>query len=412
MLKTRTETWVAAGVVLIGLIPAALAGLWGYMSATATPLHPTPDGAPSVSRSSPTAPWTDAVAQSQRVVRAALTEQNLPGLSVAVGVGRDIVWAEGFGFANLETRTPVGPETTFRAGTVSTLLTSAAVGLLLEEGKLTLDSAIERWVPAVPEPQRSVTLRQLMAHVAGVPNDGGDEGPLYSAHCQQPSEAFQYLSGYERERRFEPGTQFAYSSYGWIMVSAAVEAAANEPFLAFMEKRIFAPLGMRETAADSAPTSHQATAYFPRFAADPRYGPDPMRPVDYSCYAGAGVFQSTPSDLVRFGIAIAGGTLLKPATVQLLQSSQRLASGQDTGWGLGWHMESVTLDGAETQSVGHHGTSLGGTVASLVSIPDRSLVVAVMSNISYADTPGIATKIANAFAIPARQYDRTAPSHP
>ena len=77
----------------------------------------------------------------------------------------------------------------------------------------------------------------------------------------------------------------------------------------------------------------RATSYYPRFAADPRYGPDPNRDLDYSGDAGASVFVSTPSDLVRFGVAINSGQLLQPATVQLLQSSQRLPSGQETGYG-------------------------------------------------------------------------------
>ena len=113
-------------------------------------------------------------------------------------------------------------------------------------------------------------------------------------------------------------------------MSAAVEAAADEPFLTFMRKQVFEPLGMDDTRADSAtePIPNRATSYFPRFAADPRYGLDLMRDVDYSCYAGASAFLSTPSDLVRFGMAINGGKLLQPATVQLLQTSQRLPSGR------------------------------------------------------------------------------------
>ena len=85
------------------------------------------------------------------------------------------------------------------------------------------------------------------------------------------------------------------------------------------------------------------TFFFPRYAADPRYGPDVMRPVDYSCYAGASAFLSTPSDLVRFGIALKNGKLLQPATVKLLQTSQRLPSGEETGYGLGWDLETVSL---------------------------------------------------------------------
>ena len=141
-----------------------------------------------------------------------------------------------------------------------------------------------------------------------------------------------------------------------------------------------------------------------------------MRDVDYSCYAGSSAFLSTPSDLVRFAMAIdshprqgsgaQGGRLLQPATVQLLQTSQRLPSGEETGYGLGWDLESVALAGKPTRLVGHDGTSLGGMVASFMTFPEYGVVVSVTSNISYADTYSLAVKIAQAFAergkIPAR----------
>jgi serine beta-lactamase-like protein LACTB, mitochondrial len=98
------------------------------MSATATPLHPNPQDLPSVTHSAPLPKWADAVELGRQIVRAGLAEQNLPGLSVAVGAGGDIVWAEGFGWADLEKRVSVAPETRFRIGTASTALTSAAVG--------------------------------------------------------------------------------------------------------------------------------------------------------------------------------------------------------------------------------------------------------------------------------------------
>ena len=145
---------------------------------------------------------------------------------MAVGVGGEIVWAEGFGWADLEKRVPVSPDMRFRIGTASTVLTSAAVGLLLEKDRLKLDEKIQTYVPEFPEKQWPVTLRQLMAHVAGVGNDGGDEGPLLSERCERPVEALQHFSG-TSPLLFEPGTQYRYSSYGWILVSAAVEAAAR-----------------------------------------------------------------------------------------------------------------------------------------------------------------------------------------
>jgi serine beta-lactamase-like protein LACTB, mitochondrial len=399
--KRRTETWLTLIAVAVGLLFAAFLGLWGFMSATA-PLHRNPQDVPAVTDSAPLPKWADAVERARQIVRTGLIEQNLPGLSVAVGAGSEIVWAEGFGWADLEKRVPVAPQMRFRIGTASTALTSAAVGLLLEKGRLKLDDEIQTYVPEFPDKQWPVTLRQLMAHVAGVRNDGGDEGPLFSVRCERPVEALQYFK--ESALLFEPGTRYRYSSYGWILVSAAVETAADQPFLSFMRNQIFEPLGMDRTVADSAtePIPDRATFYFPRFAADPRYGPDLMRPLDYSCYAGSSAFLSTPSDLVRFAMSVNSGKLLRPTTVQLLQTPQRLASGEETGYGLGWDLETPQLAGKQTTLVGHDGESLGGMVASFMTFPEHGIVVSVTSNISYADTFGLGVKIAQAFAEPAR----------
>ena len=408
--KKRIPTWLAIVGVVISLPFVIAVGVWEYVNATATPLHPNAASIPSASDQTAPPRWTEAVEQARQQVRADLIEQNLPGLSVAVGVGGDIVWAEGFGWADLENQIKVTPETRFRIGTASTALTSAAVGLLLEKEQLKLDEKIQTYVPEFPEKKWPVTLRQLMGHVAGVRNDGGDEGPLFSEHCERPVEAVPHFA--YGSLRFEPGTEYRYSQYGWILMSAAVESAAHEPFLSFMQKQIFEPLGMTHTRPDPAkldansgdapppPVSGQANSYFPRFGGDPRYGPDPMRPLDYSCYAGSSVFVSTPTDLVRFALAVHSGKLLKPATVQLLQASQRLASGQETGYGLGWDLETVELSGKQTTVVGHDGDLLGGMTTSFMTFPEQGIVVSVTSNTSYADTFSIAVKIAAAFATP------------
>ena len=431
----RLETWIARIVLLIGALVAVIVGLPMYIRATATPLHPQPQSAPSVTQSEPSPQWADAVARARQVMRAGLGEQNLPGLSVAVGVGRHIVWAEGFGWADIEKRVPVTPNTGFRIGTASTVLTSAAVGVLLEKDRLKLDEEIQTYVPQFPKKQWPVTLRQLMGHVAGVRTDSGDEGPLFRQRCERPVDALQHFA--DGESLFEPGTQYRYSKYGWILVSAAIEGAADQPFLSFMREQIFQPLGMDHTGAESATEENpehvgepeedapfltfirevileplgiggtkatsaeipdRATFYFPRFGADPRYGRHLMRPHNLSCYAGSMAFLSTPSDLVRFGLAMNSGKLLQPATVQLLQTSQQLTSGQQTGYGLGWDLETVTVAGEPAQAVGHEGESLGGKVVSLLMFRERGIVVAVTSNISYADTFSLALKVAEGFA--------------
>jgi serine beta-lactamase-like protein LACTB len=338
-----------------------------------------------------------ATAQGRRAVRAALSEKNLPGLSVAVGVGGQLVWAEGFGWADLERHEPMTPETQLRIGTASIALTSAAAGLLFERGALKLDEPIQTYVPQFPKKPWPVTVRQLMGHVAGLGNDGGDESALFSQHCERPVDALPAFA--DDDLRFQPGTQYRFSRYDWIVISAAIEAAADEPFLDVMRTQVFEPLDMDATRADSATDKipHRAAPYFPRYSADPTYGLDPTRDLDLSCYAGGIAFLSTPSDLVRFGMAMTGGTLLKPATVQALQTSQRLTSGAETGYGLGWDLETVPLSGAQATMVGHDGDVLGGQVASLMTFRERGLVVAVVSNTSYADTFAVASMVADAF---------------
>ena len=396
MATKRLKIWIALIALVPGLILAFVAGLWIYMTATASPVHPVPDEVAASMQTAPSPQWTDAVARARQLVRTGVAEQNIPGLSVAVGRAGELLWTESFGWADLENRVPVVPEMKFRIGTASMALTSAAVGVLLEKNRLKLDEEIHTYVPAYPRKQWPVTLRQLMGHVAGVRTDAGDEGP-FGERCERPADGLRLFS--TQSLLFEPGTRYRFSSFGWILVSAAVEAAAGEPLYTFMRNHIFEPLGMKDTAPDSKtnPPPNRVTFYFPRFAADPRYGFQFAPSVDYSCYTGAMAFLSTPADLVRFAMAMHDGKLLQPETVRLLQASQRLASGADTGYGLGWDLETVELNEEPTSVVGHDGVSIGGMVASLMTFPEHGVVVAVTSNTAWADTFDLGTKIASAF---------------
>jgi serine beta-lactamase-like protein LACTB, mitochondrial len=405
--QTRIQTWVAVVVVGVGLLLSAILGLFAYMSATASPLHLSPQDVPSLTRSAPLPEWADAVKDARQIVRTAVTAQNLPGVSVAVAIGGDIVWAEGFGWADLESQTPVTPDTRFRIGETSKALTSTAVGLLLEKNQLKLDEDIQTYVPEFPRKKWRVTLRQTMAHVAGLRDDPGDEAWLDP--CDRTVEGLKLFA--DDSLLFQPGTNYRASSYSWILVSAAVEAGApGQTFFAFMRTHIFEPLHMSSTRPDSAreQITDRATFYFPKFGGDPRYGPQSTREGDHSCYAGASAFLSTPADLVRFGMAMIGGRLLQPSTVQLLQTEQQLASGEKTGYGLGWNLETVPLGGTPARLAGHGSKSdfIGGTTY-LATFPERGIVAAVSSNISFADAKSVTLRVADTFAAhgmsPARQ---------
>jgi CubicO group peptidase (beta-lactamase class C family) len=434
MPMSRKQIWLAVIVLPPALLLVFIMGLFAYMDATKTTLHPDLQQVRSVTHSDPSRKWTDAVERGRHIMRAGLTQQNLPGLSVAVGVDGGIVWAEGFGWANVENQVPVAPGTRFRAADASKALTSAAVGLLLEKNKLHLDDQIQVHVPEFPKKPWPVTLRQLMAQVGGVTTDHGGEAQLSAdvisdegrlvGRCERTVDGLQLDDFAQRELLFEPGIKYRPSSYGWILVSAAVEAAANEPFFAFMRTQVFEPLDMRDTTVDVSIEAipDRATFYFPRFAViagivgslatrEPpgtRYGPKSARKGDHSCYAGAGAFLSTPSDLVRFGMAASSRKLLQPDTIQLLQTPQRLASGEETGYGLGWELETLSLAGQPTRMAGHGSKEdFIGATTYLMTFPERGLVVAVMANISFADTKSIALNIAQTFAergrSPARQ---------
>ena len=403
-------SWKQNGLTLVGLgvgvLFAAALGIHAFLT-SASPLHPNPQEVSSVSQGAPSREWADAVDQGRRVARAGIVDQNLPGLSVAVGAGGEIVWAEGFGWADLEKRVPVRPATRFRIGHASKDLTSAAVGLLLDRGRLRLDDEIQTYVPAFPKKQWRITLRQLMGHVSGVRHYSNEADYMTTTHCERASEGLQSFAN--DPLRFEPQSQSQYSTYGWVLVSAAIESAAGEPFFRFMDKEIFEPLGMTQTTADTGtvPVADRATFYYPRFSGDPALGTELAADVDYSCLAGAGAFLSTPADLVRFGLGLnplgeGVGTqhkrLVQPATVKSLQTRQMLTSGEETEYGLGWLLETVALAGKEERMASHASRTLLGASTSFLTFPERGLVVAVTSNTSFAGTRAIALNIAQAFA--------------
>ena len=407
MAMNRNETWLAVIGIALGSLVAVGLGIYSFLHSLETPLHPSPEDVQSVADATPGPAWAGAAEQGRRIAGAGLVEQNLPGLSVAVGVGGDIVWAEGFGWAELDKRLPVTPRTRFRIGHASKTLTSAGVGLLLDQDRLHLGDEIQAHVAAFPRKEWPVTLGQLMGHMAGVRHYRNEADYMTTAHCERASEGL--LSFVDDPLQFEPDTQYKYSTYGWILVSAAVEAAAGEPFFSFMRTKVFTPLGMSATTSDSAPEpSPDRTAfYYPRLSGDPSLGAELLETVDYSCFAGAGGFLSTPSDLVRFAMALGSGKLLSAATVRRLQTPQVLVSGEETDYGLGWMLETVTLAGEPTRVAGHASRTPVGGSTSFMTFPDLGLAVVVTSNISFADTRSLALKIAEAFAVqgkgPARQ---------
>ncbi len=332
--------------------------------------------------------YIDAVERARPLVRAFMVEENLPGLSLAVGVAGEAVWAEGFGWADIDERLPVTPKTRFRIGSVAMPMTATAVGLLHERGLLDLDAPVRDYVRSFPEKEWPVTTRQLMGHVAGVRQYSDDEELLYMRrHCDTPLDGLQLFA--DDPLLFEPGTRYRYSPYGWTLVGAVVEAVADEPFLDFLRREVLDPLEMRDTILDdpAGPVARRTSFYWPFAARDPSFGVEGAirKDAENTCIQGAGALLSTPTDVVRFGLAMLEGRLLRAETFGMLRTPLEPRSGESTGYGLGWFVREISIGpGSEPTTVfGHEGSSVGGTT-SLVILPEHGIVIAATTNVSFA----------------------------
>ena len=312
-----------------------------------------------------------------------------PGVAVAVGVSAAIVWSEGFGLADVEQQVPIRRDSKFRIGSVSKPLTAAAVGLLVEQGRLDLDAPVQRYVASFPAKKHTVTTRLLAGHLAGIRHYHYDE-MLSSKRYETVREGLAIFQ--DDPLLHPPGSKYAYSSYGWNLVSAVVEGASGEEFLSYMRANVLEPLNMRDTVADH---NHRITRNRVRFYVRERDGLLYNAPYADNSYKWAGGgYLSTVEDLVRFGAAHTGPGFLKAETLRLLHTSQTTSDGKQTEYGIGWV---VDTDSDGRTRIGHGGGSVGG-VARLVVYPGSKVVVAMLANISRLQIPPeTASKIAALF---------------
>ena len=382
MNSSRGGTEVTAFVVLCVVVLAVLA-VGALRFAATSPIHDSAASVPSTASGSPAGRHAAAVEESVRLARALIVDHNLTGLSAAVAVGGEIVWSEGFGWSDAESRTPLTPSTRFRLGALSKPLTAFAAALLHDQGRLDLDAPVQRYVRAYPQKQWPVTTRQLLSDIAGVHRIRGDHNDAMPVdHCTNVDEAVAMLV--DDPLLFEPGTQHRYSIWGWVLVSAVIDGASDQPFDRFMARQVFEPLGMTRTVV--AENEHlDDVAHRGR------------RP-DYSCVAGGGAFLSTPTDLVRLGSAMVKPGLLKPETIAAFHTPGTLASGASTTYALGWTVKDGQLAGKPVRIVSHRGSPAGGTV-SLLTFPELGIAIAAASNVT--DAKGVdpfALQLAEVFA--------------
>ncbi|HET9228837.1 MAG TPA: serine hydrolase domain-containing protein [Thermoanaerobaculia bacterium] len=311
-----------------------------------------------------------------------------PGLSAAVAVDGKVVWAEGFGLADLENQVPVTPESRFRLGSVSKLFTVAAAARLVEAGKLDLDAPVQRYVPSFPEKGQAITSRQLAGHLAGIRHYVPADFQLPVKHYDRLTDG---LGIFQNDALVHPpGTAYLYSSYGYNLLGAVVEGAAGKDFGAAVEELVSRPLELKSTTLDEPAKIIERRVRFYRKDADLLN----EQAIDSSYKWPSAGYLSTAGDLVRFASAQVRDGYLKPETRNLLFTSQRTATGEETGVGLGWR---IGKDAAGRRFY-HHGGAIDGGRAFLLIYPDEGVAVAILANLSGARfAEGEAQKLAELF---------------
>jgi serine beta-lactamase-like protein LACTB, mitochondrial len=336
----------------------------------------------------PKSNFKNAIKASRDSVNALMKRRNIPGVSVTVMVDGKIAWSEGFGFADLEQKVKVDPAVTkFRIGSISKSLTAAGLAKLYETNKVILDSSIYFYLPNYPKYKYKFTIKQLAGHIAGVRHYKGNE--WYSTqHYYSVTEGLAMFK--DDSLNFKPGLKYQYTSHGYNLLSAVIEKAAKENFLAFMQKEVFTPLHMSNTKPDVNDSIIDGRVRFYEI----RHSKIKNAPYVNNSYKWAGGgFISTSNDIATFGNSLLGSGFLKAETIKLFTTPQTLNDGKTTTYGIGF---AVGKDSKQNSWFGHSGGSVGGTT-DMVIYPEQKTVVVILTNLSDARLGAISRQIAQSF---------------
>lgn len=326
--------------------------------------------------------------KADRLAQEIFDKNDFPGMAVAVWKEGEMLFQKGYGFADIAKQIPVDPvRSKFRIGSISKPITAAALAKLYDAGKLNLDADIRTYVPYFPEKEWSITLRQVAGHLAGIRHYKKGEF-LSNHHYETVKEGLEIFIN--DPLLFEPATKFQYSSYGWNLISAAIEGAAGEPFLVYMQRIVFDPMGLEHTMPDFSNREIEDRVVF-YHRVENRNVVAPL--VDNSYKWAGGGFLSSASDVVKFGTFHLSGAFMKKSTLEEWTKAQQTADGQSTNYGIGWNSRT---DDKGRKSYGHGGGSVGGT-SMLRIYPEEQLIVVTLINLSRAKMDSLPFKLADIF---------------
>lgn len=325
--------------------------------------------------------------QVDAVAMQVLRENGAPSASVAIVLHGKIAYIHAYGFATINPGIAATPDMRYAIGSISKQFTAACILLLQQQGKLSLNDPISKWLPNLTR-ANEITIREILSHTSGYQDFWPqDYLPPMMSKSIAPEEILKRWA--MRPLDFEPGTRWQYSNTNFVIAAQIVEKISGEPFFDFLKEHILTPLGLSSAVNfdKNKMSETDPSGYI-------RYGLGPLRPAPKEgsgWMAGAGELAMTPTDLAKWDISLINENLLDPASYHQMKEEVRLKNGAGTNYGLG--VEVAMKDGHFTIM---HGGEVSGFTADNIVFPEDSAAIVVLTNQDAASTAGsIANRIEN-----------------
>lgn len=310
-------------------------------------------------------------ANTDEIAHKILQTTGVPSASLAVVKDGKVVYAQAYGIARLEPRLPATTEMAYSIGSISKQFTATAVLMLQQQGKLSLDDKISKWLPDLTR-ANDITLRQVLSMISGYQDYAPQDYMI--PEWEKPISAQQILDRWAHiPLDFEPGTKWQYSNTNYVIAGYIVEKVSGQPLFAYIREHILTPLGMAsalDTNAKRLP-DNDPQGYF-------RYALGPLRPAPHEgpgWMFAAGELAMTPNDLAKWDISVMNESLLKPASYLAMETETLLKNGVGTRYGLG-----MSVSSTRGHRILEHSGEVSGFVSDNIVLPDDKFAVAVLTN--------------------------------
>ncbi|WP_372756700.1 serine hydrolase domain-containing protein [Mariniflexile sp.] len=310
----------------------------------------------------------------KKLAKKFLRKNRIMGMSISVSKHGELIWSKGFGYSNKKPKTRVIPDTTvFRVASISKSITAVALAKLVDDNVIELDSSIYKYVPNYPKQDYDITVRQLGGNLAGIRHykDNVEYALNKKMSITEGLDLFKNDS-----LLFEPGTHYSYSSFGFVLLSEVMQNACNTPFNDYVCKTIFEPLNMTCSLMDVSDAVVPNLTQF--YKSSVLRHPVIAKPVANEYKVAGGGFLSTSEDIVRFGNELIFPKILSNEAIAEITTSQRLTTGEKTGYGIGFSTE-ISKNG--TPKYYHTGGGVGASTI-LMIFPKEEIVITVLTNLT------------------------------